>query len=64
MQANHLENHIFTNNQGFHNHVAHHVLAAYSLGAGPKLLEQIYELENYGLVSLFDFASLCCCFLW
>ncbi len=34
---------IYFNNAGFHNHCAHHLLAAYSLGASPQLLESIYE---------------------
>ncbi|KAL8276912.1 hypothetical protein RQP46_010640 [Phenoliferia psychrophenolica] len=46
MQDNHVNAHVFTNDRGFHNHTAHHVLAAYSLGASPLLLKDIYDLNN------------------
>ncbi|KAK0543835.1 hypothetical protein OC846_006270 [Tilletia horrida] len=35
LQTNHNEFHCFFNNNGFHNHTAHHILAALSLGAPP-----------------------------
>jgi len=39
---------IFFNDKGFHNHCVHHLLAAYSLGASPQLLEAIYKkFEEY-----------------
>jgi len=41
---NHVSYHCFFNDKGFHNHLIHHVLAAFSLGAPPKRLE---EFTNY-----------------
>jgi len=39
---------IFFNDRGFHNHCVHHLLAAYSCGASPQLLEAIYKrFEEY-----------------
>ena len=31
---------------GLHNHCVHHLLAAYSLGGSPKILEKIYKNEE------------------
>jgi hypothetical protein len=39
-------------NNIFHNHLAHHVLTAYSLGASPSLLEKIYQVESEDLAPL------------
>ncbi|CAK5283035.1 unnamed protein product [Mycena citricolor] len=39
------EHHCFFNDRGFHNHLPHHLIAACDMGASPKLLEEIYELE-------------------
>ncbi|KAJ3975289.1 hypothetical protein EV361DRAFT_792631 [Lentinula raphanica] len=33
------------NQAGFHNHLSHHILAAYDLGATPALLQKIYDEE-------------------
>ncbi|KWU42821.1 hypothetical protein RHOSPDRAFT_20535, partial [Rhodotorula sp. JG-1b] len=38
--------HTFFNDKGFHNHCSHHLLAAYSLGAPPALLQDILELHR------------------
>ncbi|GAA5827331.1 hypothetical protein JCM11251_003768 [Rhodosporidiobolus azoricus] len=46
LEENHLYNHTFFNDKGFHNHCAHHLLAAYSLGASPSLLEDILKLHH------------------
>ncbi|KAI0670778.1 hypothetical protein C8Q78DRAFT_1069524 [Trametes maxima] len=41
--------HCFTNQLGFHNHLSHHLLAAYDLGAPSAVLQKIYNLEDEGL---------------
>ncbi|GAA5919707.1 hypothetical protein JCM6882_008438 [Rhodosporidiobolus microsporus] len=46
LEENHLHAHTFFNDKGFHNHCAHHLLAAYSLGASPSLLEDILKLHQ------------------
>lgn len=35
--------HAFFNARGFHNHLSHHMLAAYDLGASAEQLKAIYE---------------------
>ncbi|KAJ7254757.1 hypothetical protein C8J57DRAFT_1473433 [Mycena rebaudengoi] len=35
--------HVFFNDFGFHNHLSHHLVAAYDLGAPPALMRLIYE---------------------
>jgi hypothetical protein len=39
-------------NNIFHNHLAHHILTALSLGAPPSLLEKIYKEESEDLAPL------------
>jgi hypothetical protein len=39
-------NHCFFDATGFHNHLNHHILVAYDLGASPELLEAIYKQEE------------------
>ncbi|KAI8348306.1 hypothetical protein BD560DRAFT_358794 [Blakeslea trispora] len=39
------EFHIFFNEKGFHNHLDHHVLAAYSFGASKERLQQIFDIH-------------------
>ncbi|GAA5848834.1 hypothetical protein JCM8547_006362 [Rhodosporidiobolus lusitaniae] len=46
LEVNHQHAHTFFNDKGFHNHAAHHLLAAYSLGATPALLEDILKLHH------------------
>ncbi|GJN89975.1 hypothetical protein Rhopal_002964-T1 [Rhodotorula paludigena] len=46
LEENHLHAHTFINDEGFHNHCSHHLLAAYALGASPSLLEDIYKLHH------------------
>ncbi|GAA6009671.1 hypothetical protein JCM11491_001054 [Sporobolomyces phaffii] len=46
LEANHVDSHTFFNDKGFHNHCAHHLLAAYSLGAAPSLINEIYSLHK------------------
>ncbi|KAI8377875.1 uncharacterized protein BYT42DRAFT_546496 [Radiomyces spectabilis] len=43
LSKNHQEFHIFFNEKKFHNHLTHHLLAAYSLGATPERLQEIYD---------------------
>jgi len=43
LKRNHESHHCFFNSKHFHNHLTHHLLAAFSLGAPPKRLEEIYE---------------------
>ncbi|GAA5907115.1 questin oxidase family protein [Sporobolomyces salmoneus] len=46
LEDNHINSHTFFNDKGFHNHCAHHLLAAYSLGGSPSLLEEILTLHK------------------
>ncbi|KAJ3814004.1 hypothetical protein F5876DRAFT_33900 [Lentinula aff. lateritia] len=39
------DHHCQFNQAGFHNHLSHHILAAYDLGASPGLLQKIYDEE-------------------
>jgi sulfur relay (sulfurtransferase) complex TusBCD TusD component (DsrE family) len=43
LQENHDKYHIFVNTDGFHNHIAHHLLAIYALGATPDELQKAYD---------------------
>jgi hypothetical protein len=43
LQRNHDTHHIFFNADGFHNHIAHHLLALYALGATPTELQGAFE---------------------
>ncbi|KAJ2679767.1 hypothetical protein GGI25_001218 [Coemansia spiralis] len=38
-----LEHHVFFNNIKFHNHLNHHLLAAYSMGASVERLQEIFD---------------------
>ncbi|KAH7910236.1 hypothetical protein BJ138DRAFT_1009244 [Hygrophoropsis aurantiaca] len=40
------ENHCFFNTRGFHNHLSHHLLAAYDMGAQAKLIQEIFDREQ------------------
>ncbi|UJR19806.1 hypothetical protein I4U23_022939 [Adineta vaga] len=47
LQDNHEHHHIFFNSEdGFHNHTAHHLLAAFGLGASCETLERIYKQQK------------------
>ncbi|KAH8929981.1 hypothetical protein BT69DRAFT_1315351 [Atractiella rhizophila] len=46
LQENHIRFHIFFNDEGFHNHTAHHILASYSMGAKAELIKDIYDLHE------------------
>lgn len=39
------KHHIFFNNTGFHNHIAHHLLTLYGLGAPASVIERQYKLN-------------------
>ncbi|KAL9118256.1 MAG: hypothetical protein Q9187_005201 [Circinaria calcarea] len=43
LQQNHEKHHIFFNQEGFHNHIAHHVLTLYALGASPATIQRHYD---------------------
>ncbi|KAI8067860.1 hypothetical protein BC940DRAFT_256735 [Gongronella butleri] len=43
LEKNNRNHHIFFNEEKFHNHMSHHILAAYALGADEKRLDAIYE---------------------
>lgn len=43
LQENHDRFHIFFNNDGFHNHIAHHLLTIYALGASPEEIQKHYD---------------------
>ncbi|KAF9560766.1 hypothetical protein EC968_006052 [Mortierella alpina] len=45
LEENYRKYHCFFNEKGFHNHLAHAVLACYSLGASPSRLRAVYERE-------------------
>ncbi|KIO26252.1 hypothetical protein M407DRAFT_24468 [Tulasnella calospora MUT 4182] len=39
------KHHIFLNDQGFHNHLTHHLFAAYAMGCSPEVLSAAYKLH-------------------
>ncbi|KAJ7662537.1 hypothetical protein DFH06DRAFT_1324907 [Mycena polygramma] len=43
LHKDYVSHHCFFNDLGFHNHLPHHLVAAYDMGAPPTLLKQIYE---------------------
>jgi hypothetical protein len=45
LAKDHDTHHCYFNTIGFHNHLSHHLLAAYDLGASAQLLEAIYDEE-------------------
>ncbi|KAM5464716.1 hypothetical protein MauCBS54593_006807 [Microsporum audouinii] len=42
LQKDEEEHNMYFNDQGFHNHIDHHVLSIYALGASPEDVEQAY----------------------
>ncbi|KAJ7437915.1 hypothetical protein B0H11DRAFT_2359306 [Mycena galericulata] len=38
-----VSHHIFFNDLGFHDHISHHLVSAYDMGASPALLKLIYQ---------------------
>ncbi|KAJ2885034.1 hypothetical protein IWW38_005361, partial [Coemansia aciculifera] len=48
-----IENHVFFNDKQFHNHLNHHLLAAFSMGASAPRLQEIFDVNSdYQLPSL------------
>ncbi|KAK0234931.1 hypothetical protein EDD85DRAFT_841103 [Armillaria nabsnona] len=43
LRDNHEKWHVFFNNIRFHNHITHHVLAIWALGANKKTIEAVYQ---------------------
>ncbi|KAJ2036567.1 hypothetical protein GGI01_000290 [Coemansia sp. RSA 376] len=41
-----LENHTFFNDQQYHNHLNHHLLAVFSMGASAKRLQEVFDINN------------------
>ncbi|KZT34795.1 hypothetical protein SISSUDRAFT_991368 [Sistotremastrum suecicum HHB10207 ss-3] len=37
--------HVYFDDRGFHNHLAHHLYAAYGLGASPSVIRDAYQLQ-------------------
>ena len=46
LQENHDKYHIFFNSDGFHNHIAHHVLSIYALGATKQEIQKAYDINK------------------
>src|SRR5438093_1109453 len=47
LQQDLKEHHVFFNNDGFHNHIVHHILAMYGTGATPEQMQKGYN-DNKG----------------
>jgi hypothetical protein len=45
LTEDHSKHHCYFRSFGFHNHLSHHILAAYDLGASTELLKAIYAEE-------------------
>jgi len=43
LQENHENYHMFFNSDGFHNHIAHHLLTVYALAASPEEIQQHFK---------------------
>ncbi|KAK3046290.1 hypothetical protein LTS18_013403 [Coniosporium uncinatum] len=43
LQENHEKHHIFFNKDGFHNHIAHHLLTLWALAASPEQIQKHYD---------------------
>ncbi|KAF2646786.1 hypothetical protein P280DRAFT_388210 [Massarina eburnea CBS 473.64] len=43
LQENHEKHHIFFNQSGFHNHIVHHLLTLFALGATPSEIQKGYD---------------------
>ncbi|KAF2803118.1 uncharacterized protein BDZ99DRAFT_427605 [Mytilinidion resinicola] len=46
LQENHDQHHIFFNESGYHNHIAHHLLTIFALGASPSTLKKQYDANK------------------
>ena len=45
LQKNHDDYHMYFNSDGFHNHIAHHLLTIFSLGASPEELQKAFDFN-------------------
>lgn len=43
LQKNHDDFHMYFNRSGFHNHIAHHLLTIFALGATPSQIQKAYD---------------------
>ncbi|KAK5940957.1 hypothetical protein PMZ80_006234 [Knufia obscura] len=43
LQKNHNDYHMYFNQSGFHNHIAHHLLTIFALGATPPQIQKAYD---------------------
>ncbi|KAH0541231.1 hypothetical protein FGG08_004287 [Glutinoglossum americanum] len=43
LQENHEKFHLFFNDEGFHNHIVHHILTIYALNASPEEIQKQYD---------------------
>ena len=43
LQQNHDEYHMYFSTSGFHNHIAHHLLTIYALGATPEEIQKAFD---------------------
>jgi hypothetical protein len=46
LATDHEKHHCYFRSAGLHNHLSHHILAAYDFGASPELLKAMYESEE------------------
>jgi hypothetical protein len=46
LQENHDKNHMYFNQDGFHNHIAHHLLTIFALGATPEQIQHAFDNNN------------------
>ncbi|USP73007.1 hypothetical protein yc1106_00281 [Curvularia clavata] len=45
LQLNHEQHHVYFNHEGFHNHIVHHLLTLFALGAPPSQLQKAYDIN-------------------
>ncbi|KAJ5689285.1 hypothetical protein N7462_003677 [Penicillium macrosclerotiorum] len=43
LQDDMTSHHVFFNDEGFHNHIVHHILSIYALGASPENIQSAYK---------------------
>ncbi|KIW68530.1 hypothetical protein PV04_04469 [Phialophora macrospora] len=46
LQENHDKYHMYFNTSGFHNHIAHHLLTIYALGASPEEIKKAFDFNH------------------
>ncbi|CZR69439.1 related to HypA-like protein [Phialocephala subalpina] len=46
LQTNHDKYHIYFNEIGLHNHLAHHMLSLFAVGASPHVLQTLFDLNT------------------